>query len=387
MPAESAETVLNPQNSKCCFSPGLTESGLLNPKCELVVPAEYADAEGFSEKWAAGFILTESTKEDYDYQSYGLFVDDSNRQYYMIERVDLCYSAQKVGTFTRGEWASAMAYGDYLFVTDRSGHWAWYSKDGVRSESADFSEFYYDNDRKAVIHSATGRVAFAPECELTEDEIKANVWVTTQYDYPNRLLDLKGNELADFSAYSYVTPMTHADLIQTSLDQDNDYKYTRGIADRTGKELVPCLYESLYEDRRAISAGYCRAVRDGKEGFVSLADGKETGFLQEAFSGKIHSLFLEYEDKEKGEITLVSAAAGELPEKYKCTEEKSGYMLVTKMDDSVHLIDMNGTDVLPADADLSQCVTVSNDSTKILLSSYHSEEGRYIYSLYTVSRE
>ena len=52
-----------------------------------------------------------------------------------------------------------------------------------------------------------------------------------------------------------------------------------GLADQAGNLLVPCLYENLgYDLANALKLGYVYAVRDGKSGFVSLADGSEAGF-------------------------------------------------------------------------------------------------------------
>ena len=351
---------------------GLTSCGLMDADGNILVPAEYADARniGDSDRWAAGFLLTDGTKDDYDYSTYGLFVDDSNRKYYCIDTVDIYYRSAKVATLSRSEWGDGIPYGDYLFLKDRNGGYAWYDKDFVKSNNRDLSEYFYDDDRN-VIHTASGQVAFCPECTLTEDNVRRTTWKSSD----KKLLDLRGNELGDFSAYFTIS---EGEGIISVSDENGKW----GIADQTGKLIVPIIYDGIYDSEDSNRLGWVRVVKDGKEGFVNLATGEETGFVFEAFSGSSSSGFLWKEDPDKGDYLLICAAAGEMPEHYLKVEDKGLYMLVTKADETVRLIDINGKDVLPEG--LYDFVEYSKDGTLILTRTFDAED-KAVYTVYTVA--
>lgn len=351
---------------------GLTSCGLMDADGNILVPAEYADARniGDSDRWAAGFLLTDGTKDDYDYSTYGLFVDDSNRKYYSIDTVDIYYRSAKVATLSRSEWGDGIPYGDYLFLKDRNGGYAWYDKDFVKSNNRDLSEYFYDDDRN-VIHTASGQVAFCPECTLTEDNVRRTTWKSSD----KKLLDLRGNELGDFSAYFTIS---EGEGIISVSDENGKW----GIADQTGKLIVPIIYDGIYDSEDSNRLGWVRVVKDGKEGFVNPATGEETGFVFEAFSGSSSSGFLWKEDPDKGDYLLICAATGEMPEHYLKVEDKGLYMLVTKADETVRLIDINGKDVLPEG--LYDFVEYSKDGTLILTRTFDAED-KAVYTVYTVA--
>ena len=355
---------------------GLTSCGLMDADGSILVPAEYADARGIgdTDRWAAGFLLADGTEDDYDYYSFGLFVDDSNRKYYCIETVDLYYKGTKVASLSRDEWGDGIPYGDYLFLKNRDGRYAWYDKDFVRSTVRELSEFNYDKDQN-VIHSGSGQAAFCPECTLTEDNVRRSTWKSSD----GKLLDLRGNELGDFSEYYSAH---YDDDMGMATVSDENWKY--GIADLTGKLLVPMLYDSVYPGDDTKQLGWVRAVKDGKEGFVNLTTGEETGFVFEAFSGRSSGGFLWKEDPDKGDTLLICAAAGEMPERYQKVEDKGPYMLVTKAVDTIHLIDICGKDVLPEDAYLGEDVLCSLDGT-LIMTRMHDEEGKAVYTVYKIT--
>ena len=351
---------------------GLTSCGLMDADGNILVPAEYADATGIgdSDRWAAGFLLTDGTKDDYDYSTYGLFVDDSDRKYYCIDTVDIYYRSAKVATLSRSEWGDGIPYGDYLFLKDRNGGYAWYDKDFVKSNNRNLDEYFYDDDRN-VIHTASGQVAFCPECTLTEDNVRQTTWESSD----KKLLDLRGNELGDFSAYFTIS---EGEGIISVSDENGKW----GIADQTGKLIVPIIYDGIYASEDSNRLGWVRVVKDGKEGFVNPATGEETGFVFEAFSGSSSSGFLWKEDPDKGDYLLICAAAGEMPERYLKVEDNGLYMLVTKADETVRLIDINGKDVLPEGP--YDFVEYSQDGTLILTRTFDAE-GKAVYTVYTVA--
>ena len=353
---------------------GLTSCGLMDASGNILVPAEYADAGsiGDSDRWAVGFLLTDGTEDDHDYSTYGLFVNDSNRKYYCIETADIYYKGVKIASISRDEWGGGIPYGDYLFLKDRKGGYAWYDKDFVKSENLDISEYFYDDNRN-VIHTASGQPAFCPECTLTEDNVRQTTWEASD----DKLLDLHGNVLGDFSEYFSV----YQNLGIFSVSDENG---KHGVADQTGKLIVPILYDGIYPGDDTNLLGWVRAVKDGREGFVNLATGEETGFVFEAFSGHSSSGFLWKEDPDKGDYLLICAAAGEMPERYLKVEEKGPYMLVAVSEETSRLIDINGKDVLPEGAYKNVTVHYSQDGT-LILTKTQDEEGKAIWTVYTVT--
>ena len=354
---------------------GLNGCGLMDVQGQVVIPAKYADTRGFNDRWTAGFLLKDGTKDDYDYSTYGLYVNESNKKYYQIETVEIYYRGKMVGSLPRAEWTDMMTYGDYIAVRDRKGNRSWYNKDFVRSESTNLSEFEYDYTNKVYIHTPTQQPAFTPGCTLSEDEVRQTVMLTPE----DLLVDLQGNVLADLSGYFSVTMENDSPLIVVCNEEGK-----RGVADLTGKEVLPLIYESVHMDKQPVARGYVRAVKDGKDGFVNLSTGEEAGFEYEAYSGRTDGVFICMEG-EKG-ITLVTAGAGALPETFQKVNSNNGfYALVTKEDGSVHVIGLKGEDVLPEDAVLNERtdVSFSSDGTLILLANYD-EDGKRTYTLYTV---
>ena len=318
------------------------ERGLLDGQGQPLLPMEYADFEILSDRWIAAIKLVEATSDNYDYKT--LFGDSS---FYLIDSVDLFHNGEKKGTLTRPEWKSAEAFGDYLLVCDRDGNYSFYNKEFVKSgAAASYSrEYEEDYSAKTVTHLGSNQQAFVPGCTLTKEEVRQSVWVNSD----KQLVDLQGNVLADLSAYYSANVDANSGLIRLRND-DNKY----GLADASGTEIIPCLYDSLtYDLASAAASGYAYAEKDGKGGFVSLADGTEAGFTYNSDAGSQRAAFILVDDPREGKI-LISAAAGELPGRYKDATAPfngrgSGCMLaaVQEQDETCHIIGQLGEDILP----------------------------------------
>lgn len=350
--------------------------GLLDGQGKPLIPMEYADFDIISDRWIAAIKLVQATSDNYDYKT--LFGETN---FYLIDAVDIYYRGEKKGTLTRSEWKSANGYGDYLLIRDRDGNSSFYNKDFVKSDAeASYSgEYSEDYSTKTITHLGSNQPAFVPGCLLTPEEVWQSVWINRE----NQLIDLQGNVIADFSGYAYARVDDESGLIKL---ENANRKY--GLADATGKELIPCKYDSLtYNLTNAMTTGYAYAERDGKGGFVNLATGAETGFVFTTDAGKERAAFILVDDPREGKI-LISAAAGELPGRYKETQapfpnDTDSYMLavVQEQDDTCHIIGQLGEDVLPGvtfkriyDA------TFSNDGKIILL-----KTGDRQYTIYKVN--
>lgn len=335
--------------------------GLLDGQGKVLIAPQYDDVNVISDKWATGIRLVEATAENYDYKSWG-----NETKFYLIDTVDLYYLGTKLHTFTRMEFDNAYAFGDYIVIQDREKKCTAYSKDFVLSsyvpESA-YSEYDENWNTGRVTHIGSGQEAFVAGCALTPEEVQKSVWIKK-----NSLVDLQGNVLADLTEYYTKSIDSSTNLIKV---QDNYKK--RGILDSTGKVLIPCKYDELgYDLDLALATGWLYAVKDGKGGFVSLVNGAEKGFDFLESAGKQRSAFIVVEDPREGTI-LISAAAGELPGRFKSAEvpysSAAMYATVEDMAGTIRVIDVFGNEVLEDNPEIKSVndVDYSKDGTVILV--------------------
>ena len=351
--------------------------GLLDGQGKQLLPLEYGEIKTYGSKWIAGIklVVSEDSEENPDYKA--LLGNKS----YMIDSVDVYYAGEKKGTLTRAEWDYAKAFGDYIAIEDRNDKMSFYNKDFVKSPAEASYAYEYNNDysTKTVTHLGSGQAAFTAGCTLTADEVLQSVWVNSD----KQLLDLQGNVLADLSGYRNAQVDAESNLIKL---ENADGKV--GLADSTGKEIIPCVYDKMsYALAGALKSGYLYVEKDGKNGFVNLATGEETGFTFMKDAGDQRANFILVNDAREGKI-LISAMAGELPGRYKETNaafqaqaDGNPYVIVKEMDDTCRVVGQKGEEVLPGvtfsgiyDA------KISDDGTLILLPG---ERGSY--TLYTIS--
>ena len=335
--------------------------GLLNGQGKVMIAPAYDVIDIISDRWAAGIMLKESTAENYDYKGWG-----SETKFYLIDTVDLYYNDVKLHTFSRMEYDSANAYGDYLIVQNREKKCSAYNKDFVQSGFVPeyyFSEYEEDWNTGKVTHVGSGQEAFTAGCTLTPEEVQKSIWIKKE-----SLVDLQGNVLADLTEYYSKSIDSETNLIKVK----NNYKKS-GLLDSTGKVLIPCEYDELgYDLGIALKTGYLYAVKDGKSGFVSLKNGSQKGFEFLESAGNSRSAFIVIEDPREGTI-LISAAAGELPGRYKSAEvpysSAAMFATVEEMDGRIHVIDVFGNDVLEDNPEIKNTYDVdfSNDGSIILV--------------------
>ena len=345
--------------------------GLLDGNGALLIPTEYGDVQVISDRWTAGIRLKESTSDNYDYETWF----SESKKFYLIDTVDIYYNGTLKGTLPRSDWHYATPYGDYLCIQNRDKNYAFYNKDFQKSSmTPEYGAEYEDDYRSGkIIHMGSGQEAFVPGCTLTRDEVEQFVWIKD-----DQLLDLQGNILADLSDYYYSTVDRSTGLIKVRTK-----KNLHGLLDASGNVLLPCVYESIgYDLESALKLGYVYVVKDGKGGFASLKDGSEAGFVFTESAGRDRAAFIVVEDPREGTI-LISASAGELPGRYKeVNVPYSGtapFATVVDMDGRVHVIGMDGEDVLPDNPSIRDTyyVEFSNDGSLILV-----QDTEDVYHLY-----
>ena len=350
--------------------------GLLDGQGKVLIAPAYDDIKYISDRWAIGIMLKEATAENYDYETW---LSDA-KKFYLIDTVDVFYRGEKKATFSRLEWNSGYAYGDYLIVQDREKKYSAYNKDFVKSPVIpDYSSEYDDDYRSGKItHIGSGQQAFCPECTLTPDEVQQYLWVNRN----DELIDLQGNVLADLSDYQNMHTIDRS----TNLIRVKNNKKKLGLLDQTGKVLIPCEYDEFgYDYDIAQQMGYLYAVKNGKSGFVSLKSGKEAGFEFLESAGNQRGGFIVIEDPREG-VILISAVAGELPGRYKEVSipysSAAMFATVTEMDGTIHVIDIKGNEALPDNPEIrySGNVSFSKDGALILLNDMQN-----VYHIYKVT--
>lgn len=351
------------------------ECGLLDGNGKELIPAEYLAVEALSNekgvkdgRWAIGIRAKEGSSGNYDYKTM-VGPRSSGQKFYLIDTIDVYFRGEKKGTLTRDDWDYANVYGDYLSVRNREGIFVNYDKDLFRTKGTEgnYGEYTKDYDTNEIIHNGSGQQAFCPECTLTEEEVDQCLWLNDE----QQLLDLQGNVLADFSGYTGAS-VQGCGLIEIRSENDQ-----YGIADRTGKVIVPALYDSFDFNDRTAEAGYVLVKKDDKYAYVSLETGSETSeFVDEQTiytrSGRFMIL-----DNEDGSKSIVSAAAGRLSEKYKDNAYPGGplcrLLSVQDQNDAYQIIDENGKNILPAGITIDTLYSIiSEDGTMVLLEpEYH----------------
>ncbi len=354
---------------------GVNSYGLLDGNGQLIIPMEYGDIEVISDRWQAAVVLVEATSENYDYKSFG-----GENAFYLIDRVDIYFRGSKKASLGRMDWSSADAFGDYLRIQNRDRAYTFYNKEMQPSPrtSDGASEYAYDYKSGAVWHQGSGQQAFVPGCTLTPDEVVQSLSVTK-----GKVLDLQGNQVGDVASYANVNDPKGAFI------RIRNGAGLYGVADITGKEVLPCVYDYMESDLAAAAAvGYVFAGKDGKGGYVNLSTGREAGFEFSRDTLRDYACFARISDLD-GSVLLVSAEAGRLPAKYKDIRApyldravSSRLAVVQDPEGRAGVIGLLGEEIVPLDGTYDNVydLSVSQDGSLILgMKDYGS------YVIYTVN--
>ena len=356
--------------------------GLLDGDGSTLIPAQYGDIEIISDRWYAGIALETATSQSYDYSS--------GKNFYLIDHVDVYYRGELKGTLSRSEWKNAEAFGDYLRIDDREKNVTFYTKDMQKTdrvekvvkkklENSEKREYYDDYDT-GVWHQGSGQKAFVPSCALTADEVV----ISLRYQ-DGAVIDLQGNVVCR----PIDCEPTYFSYCKGNLIRVRNSARLEGYIDRSGQQVVPCLYEEIESDLEGAEAiGYAYAVRDGKAGFVNIKTGEETGFEYSSKLCKQYAGFFTITDLD-GQLIVYSAAAGRLPDKfaeidtpYSYTHASNPLAVVKTSEGKLGVLNMQGEWVIPLSAGFEgrDRIDTSFDGTVIL--TYRSDERQY--ATYTV---
>lgn len=333
----------------------LTSKGFLNGQGQVVIPAEYGNIDDISPKWQAGIRLVAATADNYDYKVY---VSGGDNIFALIDTVDFYFNGTLVGSLPRAQYKYTGNHGDYLYVSDREGTYHHYTPALVEtpSEKGYSSEYVSDYKANKTYHAGSGQVAFDPSCTLTAEEVEVAV-----NESRGKLYDLQGNVIADTSMYYSV--YSFSDGVARTRSRDDKY----GMINDKGEQLAACIYDDM--DYNGFKCGYLSVVKDGKQGFVAL-DGTENAFIYPESAVKVYTPFA-YVQQLDGTVSVISAAAGELPGRYadyKNMYDEAPFAVVQDSEGKVGAIGLAGEVIVPFDGayDSLYDLDISKDGTLVL---------------------
>lgn len=317
---------------------GINNIGFIDGNGKELVPMAYGDIIYIDANWQLGVVLENATVDNYDYKSF------SGDAFYLVSAYDVFYCGTRIGSLGRTEYYNAKAYGKYLYVTDEARNGAAYDTTFTRHELDDgYGEYTEDYKTDTIWHRGSGQQAFCAGCTLTSADVQQDLYI-----YEGKCYDLQGNVVFEEGAYE-ATGSWLGDYIRV---RSKDGKY--GVIDRTGRLVIPCEYESIdhYNDELG-EMGYQGVVKDGKFGYVNMHGEVTCPFTySESNVSYGTSPLISLTDME-GKSIVLSAAVGELPERYAEVSigSRGGSPVFAAMDDNGNagVVDMYGNVVIPFD--------------------------------------
>ena len=340
---------------------GTNTMGLLNAQGQEILPMAYGDIVFMENGWvmAHELVVVEGDVGEYTSSSTG--------EKFNVNRTDVVYNGKLIGSLSREDYIKSYrtsVRGAYLLVkkSDTEGYWLDGDFNRVVVTDDDYistSEFE-DIYKQGVMHAPTQQWAFTEGCTLTADQVTQTVW----FDYlKGNLFDLQGNQIA-------------ASLPYESVRYRGDYMLTRqhslyGIMTNDGTVLVDPTYTEIggYED--LFVTGYAPALTEKGELHFLDTTGAVTASVPYQLTSSDYKGFSNGSAfaavKNMGLYTIITATAGELPEKYQDVSgsPQAGSTVISVMkDDKWGVIDMNGNAVVPFEYEYA--LEISRDNSLIL---------------------
>ena len=337
---------------------GLNNYGLIDITGKLVVPMQYGDVIGISDRWYMGVTLEEATVDNYDYKAW------DGSAFYLVSGYDVYFDGAKVGTLSRTAYKNAYAHGAYLYVQDAESNYTYYDSafapSGYASDYPSSSE--YEEVKNDVWHRGSNQKAFTAECTLTSDDVELDIYLVD-----GRFVDLQGNVLFAIDAkYDYVDKFK-GDYVRVKMNG------LYGLLDRTGREVMACEYDDIPYGDEFFEGDYQPAVKGGKFGYVNRNGEVTCDFVYaESAVKSIYRMPATTVADLTGSFIVLSGAVGELPEKYAevSINSKNGSPLIVVENGSEQagVIDLQGNVVIPMDGtyDDAYDLSVSTDGTLVV---------------------
>lgn len=350
---------------------GVNTTGLIDCAGNEVIPMQYGDITSLSDDWIVGVVLVEATADNYDYKSFW------GGGVYLVGQYDLYFKGALVGTLERMAYDYATVYGSFIFIKDRSGAYTAYDSAMNKSEYEFSYPAEYEDDYKtgAVYHIASNQEAFTATCTLTADDVQRSIWYKDGLFY-----DLQGNML-----------FKEANHYSTVYEYKGDYAKVKsgnlyGLIDKEGNEVVPCEYEEINTNTEYFASGYQVVVKDEKIGYVNKEGVVTCPFTYSKSAGNTSSMPFNHIKDLDGSVIMLSAAAGELPVRYKETSKsfsgKCAVFAALNADGQGGVVDLEGNAVIPFSSEFDSVYDfdISDDGTTVI-----ANKGSRMYTVYTLA--
>ena len=321
--------------------------GVIDDAGRYLVPARYAEVKVYSDRWQAGFVVTEADAPGQ--HAYILYdKDTATKRYYQLDHVDFYLRGQLAGSLSPEAYGLGQveAFGDYFSVQTGPNEVHYYGptlelSPVVTSYSEEFSyESDYSNglSRYIYTHCGTGQRAFEPGCTLTAGEVKEALARQGE-----GVVDLQGNLVLPMEGDSwyYLSPRGNG-YATISMDE------TEGLLDPQGRMVIPAEYDRVgsYEEN-PLKYGYISAEKNGMIGFLDANGNVTVDFIYPKSRVEVNSNFAIMTNID-GTYTVISGAAGEFEDCYDsayCDWEGSAVVMVKKGDQCA-ILDQSGNPVI-----------------------------------------
>ena len=315
--------------------------GAVNGQGMELVPCRYLDIDVISEKWAVGMLGRKAEDgEAYDYS-------DKMR----ITQVDVWYQGTLVTSLEREEYDYGYAYGDYVIMKRREEkggfRYIGISAAGEKRDAESYKQ--YSGSYGNIIHNASGRKAFAPDCSLRKESLSPALW------------HVGGGVFSDVCGNTFMIPAATGITDDCLIDGNNGYIIVRdehkkeGVCTMEGEEVLPCAYDDIGGFAGVMFAkGYQAVVKDGRVGYVDVSGNETSGFQiarTDNLNGYLYNCpFMWASDLLTGKTLIVSAEKGILPREYDdVIRTRSPYAFVLGVKDNglCGAVDLYGNEIIP----------------------------------------
>lgn len=347
---------------------GLNGLGVIDSTGKEIVPLSYGDIEVYGDHWIMGIVLEPTTAEKGDYH-------DSKQNQYNIASVDAYFDGVKVGTLTRDEYPqnySASEHGDYLYLKLKNDEALYISPAFEKTTFTDeyvYTTLEYDEVYgKGVFHRPTNQQVFVPGCTLTPDQVDQAVWYNDNGDF----IDLQGNVISQgASPYKEYDSVRYdsKEYLRVSVYHEGGSKY--GLVNAQGEEVLFPQYDELGGSGEDVyfAVGYQAVLENGALKYLDQAGNvtAATSYNMDASSYKgFYNNAPMVAIENLGQVIVVTATAGELPQRYEDYRTCEAYqrVMAVELNGKWGVIDMNGETIVPFECKYSP--DISHDGTLVV---------------------
>ena len=345
----------------------LNSHALVSIDGKVLTKYAYGNLVAFSSLWCAGWVLEQSTEEDYDYTP-------DKEHFLKIERCDIFYRVDTqsgksgepylrlIASLSRDEYQGALAHGDYLSVQDRKNAITVYDQFGKQADigATTLQSSPYGIKNWALLNLATGEMLMdgcssVKEVQLTDETVLIAARTDFQGLKWNALLSTKGE---------VIIPMWNVTISNVYKDyaiMTSNVNGKKGLYSRVEKQLIlPCVYDKIYDNSTALDPfdcnGYICVVKDEENYLYETASKKllpaaKLAEDDEAVLSRYGATF--YSTVTKGKVTTTRFFSPDGVETLKyCSIKKSrgsGYLLVANFSGSYNAVNWYGKSMIPYD--------------------------------------